>query len=67
MALIFPVGVWLLLGWFVGRARKQSGTVADVRTSVSTDVAVGLESVPTEIPDTVLSDWLQAYRAEHRG
>jgi len=67
MSLIFVFGVWLLLGGFVYRAHKQSGSTAEPRHADQVNVPVGLDEIPAEIPDTVPSEWVETYRAEHGG
>ncbi len=67
MAVMFAFGVWHLLGVFVHRAHKQSGSEAERRRSGDEKVAAGVGSTDTEIPNTVPTDWVETYRAEHGG
>ncbi len=68
MALIVVVGIWMFIGGSVYRAHKRAGLgPGDGATGGSSNVALGHRRVRAEIPDTVPSDWIDTYRAEHGG
>ena len=53
MSLLFILGVWAYLGWVIQKAHKRA--------------AAALRTDALEIPDTVPSDWTNAFRAEIDG
>jgi hypothetical protein len=67
MSLIVIFGLWLFLGGTIYRARKRARSVSESRAPGETNIGFGHRSVHAQVPDTVPSDWIEAYRAEHGG
>ena len=67
MSLLFVLGMWLFLGGSIYRAHKRARLMAENRVPGDTNRPLGHRRVRTEIPDTVPSEWIEAYRAEHGG
>ena len=67
MSLIFVFGLWLFLGGSIYRAHKRSRSVPEIRALGDNNIALGHRRVRTEIPDTVPSEWIEDFRAEHGG
>ena len=65
MSLILVLGLWMFFGASIYRAHRRARSVPEDRAAGLDDVVLGHRHVRTEIPDTVPSDWIEAYRAEH--
>lgn len=65
MALILVFGLWLFFGGCVYRAHKRTRSLPGDRAPGEPNVVVGPRRFGSRIPDTVPSDWIEAYRAEH--
>jgi hypothetical protein len=67
MSLLFVLGLWLFLGGSIYRARTRSRSAPGDRAPGDGHVALGHRRVHAEIPETVPSEWIEAYRAENGG
>jgi hypothetical protein len=67
MSLLFVLGLWLFLGGSIYRAHKHARSAPEHPTSGETKVVPLRRPVRTKIPDTVPSEWIETYRAEHGG
>lgn len=65
MALILIFGLWLCFGGCLYRAHERTRSLAGGRDQGRPNVVVGPRRFGSQIPDTVPSDWIEAYRAEH--
>jgi hypothetical protein len=67
LSVLFIFGLWVVLGGSVYRAHKRARTVPEDQVPGGSDVEFGYQHVDVEIPDTVPSDWVEAYGAENGG
>jgi hypothetical protein len=64
MSLLLVFSVWLFLGGSIYRARKRALSMPENRPPKDSHIELAHRGVRAEIPDTVPSDWIEAYRAE---
>jgi hypothetical protein len=67
MSLLFVLGLWLFLGGSIYRARTRARSVPGDRVPGDSQVALGHRRVRAEVPESVPSEWIEAYRAENGG
>jgi hypothetical protein len=67
MALFVILGLWLILGRSIYRAQGRARSITAHPTPGEADGARGHRHLRADIPDTVPSEWIEAYRAEHGG
>jgi hypothetical protein len=67
MSLLFVVGLWMFLGGSIYRSHERARQAPEHRAPGHDQVAIDHRPVGTDIPDTVPSEWIEAYRAEHGG
>ena len=67
MSLLFVLGLWAFLGGSVYRAHKRARSASDNSATGGVKVQPGRRRERVDIPETVPSEWVDAYRTEHGG
>lgn len=67
MSLLFVLGLWAFLGGSIYRAHKRAKSVSENPATGGVNVRPGSRRERLDIPETVPSEWVEAYRAEHGG
>jgi hypothetical protein len=68
MALLLVMVIWGSLVAFVYRAHQRGGgSEAEGRAPGASRTAIGGRRVRADVPDTVPTDWVEAYRSENGG
>ncbi len=67
MSLLLVLGLWAFIGGSVYRAHRRPRSAPDDHRPGPGENAFGRRAADAEIPDTVPSEWVEAYRAENGG
>jgi len=67
MSLLFILGLWLVVGGSVYRSHKLARAMSENRVPDDDAGELASRRVRAGIPDTVPSDWIEAYRSDDGG
>lgn len=67
MSLLFVFGLWVVLGGSVYRAHKRARSSSEDQSPGDSLGELSHRRVRVDVPDTVPSDWVEAYRTENGG
>jgi hypothetical protein len=67
MSLVVVLAIWIVLGGALYRSHRRAASTPEQRPPDARAVRAELRKVRVEVPDTVPSDWVEAYRSENDG